>query len=438
MLSLSFMFPILSLPLVAQSDQCNDVLKDGIFDVSHYNSDSQYRNTLDSWFYESDFQTHQQAADAGLSLGFPVYGVPIKIGGTFDQNQVDSWKKEHAGSVKTGLSYNDSRSAALQLVNKQLVDAWSRCIVEKNRALANQYGLYGGLQLVGRDYIYVWLQYKPSVIGSAKILAFQANGVDVPSSPPIASGRIIGPEIESVGATYRIVDRNNLSFAVQAVDAQSNDPRGSLVLTFDSSKFQDDLQKLQADKNVIASTAFLVGEVRIFAFGGEPTASQVAPLRAMGWMECAGQDLNVLQYPELYAVLGQTWGSSAPGVSFNAPDFRGLFLRGWNHAQNNPAKADPDIASRGGGGPQGTGATKNAVGSLQPDAFQNHQHDLGQFTYRGDAQTGGHTGARMNQPPASDVSGGATTGNAAAETRPKNVYVMYLIYVGRPILVDTP
>jgi microcystin-dependent protein len=42
-----------------------------------------------------------------------------------------------------------------------------------------------------------------------------------------------------------------------------------------------------------------------------------------GWLWCDGSLLLVADYPELYAAIGDTFGSTTPGVDFNIPDFRG-------------------------------------------------------------------------------------------------------------------
>lgn len=50
------------------------------------------------------------------------------------------------------------------------------------------------------------------------------------------------------------------------------------------------------------------------------------PIEAWGWMACDGRALSSYEYPELFAVLGYTYGGS--GDHFCIPDYRGSFLRG--------------------------------------------------------------------------------------------------------------
>ena len=78
-----------------------------------------------------------------------------------------------------------------------------------------------------------------------------------------------------------------------------------------------------------------------------------------GWRYCNGTILATDDYPSLFAAIGRTYTDGAvPAGQFALPDFRGMFLRGWN-----------DQASSG----------KDAgrvFGSFQSDAFKAHSHDL--------------------------------------------------------------
>lgn len=62
-----------------------------------------------------------------------------------------------------------------------------------------------------------------------------------------------------------------------------------------------------------------------------------------GWIVCNGASYSTSSYQELYNAIGYTWGGS--GGSFNVPDLRGEFLRGWANGTSN----DPDAANRNGG-----------------------------------------------------------------------------------------
>jgi len=98
-------------------------------------------------------------------------------------------------------------------------------------------------------------------------------------------------------------------------------------------------------------------------------------------------------------------------TTFNLPDYRGQFLRGWD----NSAGTDPDAASRTDAGDGST--TGDHVGTQQVDAFKSHSHSVINATSNS-MQAGG---SAVNS---STGASGSTGGN---ETRPTNVNVLYCI-----------
>jgi microcystin-dependent protein len=80
-----------------------------------------------------------------------------------------------------------------------------------------------------------------------------------------------------------------------------------------------------------------------------------------GFVVCAGQELLITDYPELFEVIGQTWGKAIdPSSFFKIPDLRARFLRG---ADAMETKIGPANLNPGG-----------KVGSQQDSGFQKHVH----------------------------------------------------------------
>jgi microcystin-dependent protein len=135
-----------------------------------------------------------------------------------------------------------------------------------------------------------------------------------------------------------------------------------------------------------------------------------------GWLLCDGSPVSRTQYAALFSVVGTASGSGDGSTTFNLPDLRGMFLRGANGSQSNTNFWDPDVSWRTNefaGGNAG-----NAVGSVQADQFRSHYHSNGTAPL-GDAVQPGGFGS-----PTTFGNTGSTGGN---ETRPKNVYVNYII-----------
>lgn len=146
------------------------------------------------------------------------------------------------------------------------------------------------------------------------------------------------------------------------------------------------------------------------------------PIEAWGWMLCDGRGLPCSQYPEMFLVLGYRYGGS--GDTFKIPDYRGYFLRGCDAGSGN----DPDQDKRT---TPGTGS-REEVGSVQQDALQCHRHSYTEPGGTYSAMAEGSTvvmNATPNQctgyPDESSCDDGVNT--SKFETRPKNIYVNYLI-----------
>ncbi|MDG4650124.1 phage tail protein [Roseibacterium sp. SDUM158017] len=61
-----------------------------------------------------------------------------------------------------------------------------------------------------------------------------------------------------------------------------------------------------------------------------PFAMQTPPT---GWLECDGSALSRTTYADLFAAIGVVWGSGDGSTTFNVPDLRGEFLRGWDNGR---------------------------------------------------------------------------------------------------------
>jgi hypothetical protein len=77
-----------------------------------------------------------------------------------------------------------------------------------------------------------------------------------------------------------------------------------------------------------------------------------APILPSGWIKCNGASLSTTTYGALFATIGYTFGGS--GASFNVPDLRGEFLRGWDDNRSID--------------------TGRVFGAFQSDAMQGHKH----------------------------------------------------------------
>lgn len=122
-----------------------------------------------------------------------------------------------------------------------------------------------------------------------------------------------------------------------------------------------------------------------------------------GWLKANGAAVSRTAYAALFQAIGTTYGAGDGSTTFNLPDLRGEFLRGWD---------------------DGRGVDSGrAFGSGQSHAFANHAHGI--ITGNG-APTSNWGASRAN----GDGNRGqtdSTTTEGGSETRPRNVALLACI-----------
>lgn len=125
-----------------------------------------------------------------------------------------------------------------------------------------------------------------------------------------------------------------------------------------------------------------------------------------GWIECNGSAISRTVYADLFAAIGTTFGAGNGSTTFNVPNLRGEFIRGWDN---------------------GRGVDSGrAFGSAQADAIKSHTHNIlpgFALNARTGVTGGGTTGVFAD--------GGATdtAASGGSESRPRNIAMLYCIKV---------
>lgn len=136
----------------------------------------------------------------------------------------------------------------------------------------------------------------------------------------------------------------------------------------------------------------LVGQVAAFAANTPPS----------GWLKANGAAVNRTTYAALFARIGTTFGNGNGSTTFNLPDLRGEFIRGW---------ADDRTVDTG-----------RVFGSAQADELKSHFHLVKKFN----RQVG--TGAGFFALDDNGTDGSENTeATGGTETRPRNVALLYCI-----------
>lgn len=139
-------------------------------------------------------------------------------------------------------------------------------------------------------------------------------------------------------------------------------------------------------------------------------AGSVAPT---GWLECNGAAISRTAYATLFAAIGTNYGVGDGSTTFNIPDGRGYFARGWDHGAGIDAG--------------------RALGTVQQDKVIDHKHDSpASSSFRLSVASGG---TEASAGAGTVMSLNTLTGNidgalgGGTETRPKNLSFMFIIKI---------
>ena len=166
-----------------------------------------------------------------------------------------------------------------------------------------------------------------------------------------------------------------------------------------------------------------------------------------GYLECNGAAVSRTTYAALFAIIGTNYGTGNGSSTFNLPDLRGEFVRGFDNgrgADSGRSIASSQSASNASHNHSislsGTTSTKSLTGSVQriSETFNNSGSTTGVFS----KQTGFGANFTPGAPDVNDTgafsidashnhtfSASGTSGSQGSEARPRNVAMMYIIKV---------
>jgi len=140
------------------------------------------------------------------------------------------------------------------------------------------------------------------------------------------------------------------------------------------------------------------------AGGGVPAGSVIyhaANTAPTGFLKANGAAVSRSTYSDLFTAIGTTFGAGDGSSTFNVPDLRGEFPRGWDDSRGVDSG--------------------RSFGSAQTDAFKSHNHSYNLY---------GLIPAVTNKIGSSGAGYGATnttTSTGGTETRPRNIALLACI-----------
>lgn len=185
--------------------------------------------------------------------------------------------------------------------------------------------------------------------------------------------------------------------------------------------------RVSAPDTVVEGNLEVTGDLVIGGAGGVPSGAVMAfamSTAPAGWLKANGAAVSRATYAALFAAIGTTYGVGDGATTFNLPDMRGEFARGWVDDRT----LDPQ--------------TGRLIGSSELDAFQDHIHPQstggnahdnnreyvageGPTTLARDTGTAGdNTRSRRFATHEASV---LTAQRTTTETRPRNVALLYCV-----------
>jgi microcystin-dependent protein len=167
-----------------------------------------------------------------------------------------------------------------------------------------------------------------------------------------------------------------------------------------------------------------IGSVMAFATDATP----------VGFLPCEGQAISRTTYADLFLVVGTRYGNGDGSSTFNVPDLRGRFVRGWDNSAGNDPDAGSRFAIAGGASGDAVGSYQNdatAVNGLATASDGSHSHDyyssdnFSAGIYPNRATNDLHASTAQHSTSTEGSHTHSLTGDA--ETRPINVNVAFYI-----------
>ena len=143
-------------------------------------------------------------------------------------------------------------------------------------------------------------------------------------------------------------------------------------------------------------TASAAGEIAYFAMNTPPS----------GYLKANGAAVSRSTYSSLFSAIGTTFGAGNGSTTFNVPDLRGEFIRGW---------ADDRAVETG-----------RAFGSAQGESFASHTHPES-TSNSNNVGTYGFEGGTGYLAVNSGLTGTTTGATGGTETRPRNIALLACI-----------
>ena len=165
-----------------------------------------------------------------------------------------------------------------------------------------------------------------------------------------------------------------------------------------------------------------------------------------GYLECNGGAVSRTTYSALFAIIGTNYGTGNGSSTFNLPDLRGEFIRGFDNGKGTDSgrsiassQSATNASHNHSISASGTTNTQSLTGTASKISETFTTGSTSGVLGRGSNQTGSFTPSGTDSSPTGTltidashnhtVSVSGTTGSQGSEARPRNIAMMYIIKV---------
>lgn len=109
------------------ADDCRDILEQGIRNTYTSLKTNNFSSSFKEGFCSNSLQAVKNSSGGGLSIGFPVDGVPVDIGGNYNESSANSLKQDACKNGSGNVSDDKYELLLTSIADPSIVSAWAQC-----------------------------------------------------------------------------------------------------------------------------------------------------------------------------------------------------------------------------------------------------------------------------------------------------------------------
>jgi hypothetical protein len=395
---------LMTISISSFSQGCEKLLEGGLYSFTKMTNTGSFNQDLRTYYLSDQFKSDVKNGKWGSSVTIPIGGLPVTLGADFSEAKYSEFRNRLLSISELNISQTFYQTSFSSIPNFNLYTSYVECVkIEKD---VSKVGFIQGVNVESEDIVVFNFYYRPQAPGDAlpKVISF-----DVQPSGSILSGNL------TAGQTI-----SSFSFLVTCKRDQEKDL--ILSLQTDRGPFAS---KSSADGSFSSNKEIPIGTIvasvlnfEQFGFtskNNEKSPGGIWTSNKSKWSPCDGRSLPESKYSKISS---QT----------NAPDLRGIFIRGLNSFD--PSYTTPPTNS------SQLNPENTSLNVYQPDAFQGHKHiNSDNLAVNQDTQSPNNPKQRRTvtgevpENSAGKFDAGFGTPRLSSETRPKNISIFYYIKI---------